>query len=122
MEGGEDIKIEYNDVPLLRKLYGEPSKYYDFQKFKDREVELTQMMREYKDPETRGDMSNYKGLMPLYNLMKSTNRQLTNLRKQRREALNIENYIERTIRTQELKEKERIIVMKFNREYDKYRK
>ena len=122
MEGGEDIKIEYNDVPLLRKLYGEPSKYYDFQKFKDREVELTQMMREYKDPETRRDMSNYKGLMPLYNLMKSTNRQLTNLRKQRREALNIENYIERTIRTQELKEKERIIVMKFNREYDKYRK
>ena len=122
MEGGEDIKLTYNDIPLLRKLYGEPSKYYDFQKFKEREVELTQMMREYKDPETRRDMSNYKGLMPLYNLMKSTNRQLTNLRKQRREALNIEDYIERTIRTQELKEKERIIVMKFNREYDKYRK
>tara|TARA_Y100000361_G_scaffold63285_1_gene55655 strand:+ start:13691 stop:21913 length:8223 start_codon:yes stop_codon:yes gene_type:complete len=122
MEGGEDIKLTYNDIPLMRKLYGEPSKYYDFQKFKDREVELTQMMREYKDPETRKGMSNYKGLMPLYNLMKSTNRQLKNLRKQRREALNIENYIERTIRTQELKEKERIIVMKFNREYDKYRK
>ena len=122
MEGGEDIKLTYNDIPLMRKLYGEPSKYYDFQKFKDREVELTQMMREYKDPETRKGMSNYKGLMPLYNLMKSTNRQLRNLRRQRREALNIENYIERTIRTQELKEKERIIVMKFNREYDKYRK
>jgi hypothetical protein len=121
-EGGEDIKLTYNDIPLMRKLYGEPSKYYDFQKYKEREVELTQMMREYKDPEARKDMSNYKGLMPLYNLMQSTNRQLRNLRKQRREALNIKDYIERTIRTQELKEKERIVIMKFNREYDKYRK
>ncbi len=46
----DELEVSFNDVPLLRKIYGEPSKYYDMEKFKEREVVIKQLMREAKDP------------------------------------------------------------------------
>ena len=27
---GEKVEMQANDIPFLRKVYGEPSRYYDF--------------------------------------------------------------------------------------------
>ena len=42
----DELDVEFNDIPLLRKMYGEPSKYYDMEKFMDRSVEIAQLVRE----------------------------------------------------------------------------
>tara|TARA_R110002049_G_scaffold102101_1_gene247448 strand:+ start:457 stop:9108 length:8652 start_codon:yes stop_codon:yes gene_type:complete len=115
-----DVKVEFNDIPLMRKMYGEPSKYYDFGKFKEREVEINQLLREYKKDRSE-DMSRYRNLIPLDNTLKSINKQLKVLRARKREARDIGNYAERSIRIQELMDKERMLIMKFNKIYDKIR-
>jgi hypothetical protein len=115
-----DVKVEFNDIPLMRKMYGEPSKYYDFGKFKERETEIKQLVREYKQDRSE-DLSRYKDLGPLNNTLKAINKQLKVLRARKREARDIGNYAERSIRIQELMDKERMLIMKFNKIYDKIR-
>ena len=116
----DDVKVEFNDIPLMRKMYGEPSKYYDFGKFKERETEIKQLVREYKKDRSE-DMSRYKDLGRLNNTLKAINKQLKVLRARKREARDIDNYAERSVRMQELMDKERELIMKFNKIYDKTR-
>lgn len=116
----DKVQVEFNDVPMLRKMYGEPSKYYDFEKFKNSEVEITQLVREYKKDRSE-DMSRYKDLGTLNNTLKAVNKQLKVLRAKKREARDIDNYAERSIRVQELMDKERSLIMKFNAIYEKIR-
>jgi hypothetical protein len=116
----DKVQVEFNDVPMLRKMYGEPSKYYDFEKFKNSEVEITQLVREYKKDRSE-DISRYKDLGTLNNTLKAVNKQLKVLRARKREARDIENYAERSIRIQELMDKERSLIMKFNAIYEKIR-
>ena len=66
-------------------------------------------------------MSRYRNLIPLDNTLKSINKQLKVLRARKREARDIGNYAERSIRIQELMDKERMLIMKFNKIYDKTR-
>ena len=46
---------------------------------------------------------------------------LQSIRKSKRAALNIEDYTERMKRIQELQDKERSVVMRFNKQYEKLR-
>ena len=115
--------MEFNDVPLMRKLYGEPSKYYDFQKYKEREEEITQLYRELKDPEIRKkqfekDPDRYKNVGRLYEGIKVINKRLKAIRKAKREAKDIKDYAERMIRIEELMQLERTEIMRFNKLYD----
>jgi len=118
----DELEVSFNDVPLLRKIYGEPAKYYDMQKFKDREVEITQLMREAKDPDARrmGE-GRYRGVGTLDKAMKAVNKRLKLIRKAKRDAKDIKDYAERQIRIQELMDMERKLVMKFNKLYDNVR-
>ena len=34
------VDLDFNDIPFMRIVYGEPSKYYDMQLYKDREIEI----------------------------------------------------------------------------------
>ena len=118
-----DIRVSFNDVPLLRKLYGEPSKYYDFEKYKEREEEITQLYRELKDPEIRKkqfekDPDRYKNVGRLYEGIKVINKRLKAIRKAKREAKDIKDYAERMIRIEELMQLERTEIMRFNKLYD----
>jgi hypothetical protein len=118
-----DVPIEFNDVPLMRKLYGEPSKYYDFEKYKEREEEITQLYRELKDPEIRKkqlekDPDRYKNVGRLYEGIKVINKRLKAIRKAKREAKDIKDYAERMIRIEELMQLERTEIMRFNKLYD----
>ena len=118
-----DIRVSFNDVPLLRKLYGEPSKYYDFEKYKEREEEITQLYRELKDPEIRKkqyekDPDRYKNVGRLYEGIKVINKRLKAIRKAKKDARDIKDYAERMIRIEELMQLERTEIMRFNKLYD----
>jgi hypothetical protein len=69
----------------------------------------------------RDDPGRYDGVLVLNQRLDFFDKQLKNIRAQKRKALNIEDYAQRTIRIEELREKERTIVMKFNEQYEKLR-
>ena len=117
----DPVKLDFNDVPFMRIVYGEPSKYYDMQKFKDREVEVKQLMSELKGNKVEGDPGRYKGIANLNANLKAINKRLRSLRKEKRAARKINNYGERVSKIQELMEKERKLLMMFNKKYDELR-
>ncbi len=117
-----DLELAFNDIPLLRKIYGEPSKFYDFQEFKDNGVTVKQLAREMKNRDSRrSEKGYYSGIAKLDELLNAYNQQLKQLRKRRRQAEKIEGFPERTARIQELRDKERKIIMKFNQTYERLR-
>ncbi len=114
-----EIKVEFNDFPMLRKMYGEPSKYYDFEKFKERETEIKQLMREYKDPSARKDNPDrYKGIGSIDKAINFANKKLKQIRKLKRQAKTIDNFAERQVEIQRLMDLERKAIMTFNKYYD----
>ena len=117
-----DLDLAFNDIPLLRKLYGEPSKFYDFQKFNENSVDIKQLSREMKNKNARRtEKGYYSGVVRLDELLNAYNQQLKQLRKRRKEAKEIESFPKRTARIQEIRDKERKIVMKFNEAYERLR-
>ena len=115
------IDLDFNDVPMARIIYGEPSKYYDFQKYKDREVEIKQLIKEYKEERKPNSGDRYKAIGTLEAYLKNTNKALKLIRAAKRKARQEPDYATRVSRVQELMEKERKLVMKFNQQYNKLR-
>ena len=59
--------------------------------------------------------------MKLESERKKTEKQIKRLRELRKEARDIKNYVERQNRIYELYEKERSLLMQFNKQYEKLR-
>jgi RNase adaptor protein for sRNA GlmZ degradation len=59
--------------------------------------------------------------MKLESARKKTEKQIKRLRELRKEARDIKNYVERQNRIYELYEKERSLLMKFNKQYEQLR-
>tara|TARA_Y100000593_G_C4251774_1_gene307548 strand:- start:74 stop:1117 length:1044 start_codon:yes stop_codon:yes gene_type:complete len=118
----DEIKVDFNDLPMIRRMYGEPSKYYDYEKFKEREEEITQLLREWKGPDRSEDLTRYKNLGPLDKKLKQYQKELKAIRKAKKEARNIDNYAERSVRMQKLEDYERKVIMSFNKYYDQMKK
>jgi hypothetical protein len=116
----EDVDIGFNDVPMLRIIYGEPSKYYDMEVYSDR-VNLLKGLE--KEMERTRDFNNprYRGVTKLRREAKKTESKLRKLRKQRKEVRNITDFGKRTAETQRLMDLERSEIMKFNKYYDEQR-
>ena len=119
---GENLKLEYNDLPFIRKMYGEPGKYYDFELYYKNKEEIEISIKEIKDPDITFVAGKYQGVTALHKQLKNAEKQLKAIRAAKREAKNIEGYVERTMRIQELMDKERKILMYFNEQYEKLRK
>ena len=117
-----DFKIAANDVPFLRILYGEASKYYDSGKYNEAKIDITQLSKEYKEDRKSGDPSRYKGVVLLKDRLDKYEKQLKVLRKKEREAREIKDFTKRSIRIQELRDKKNKIFMQFNRAYENIRK
>ena len=118
----EDIQLSYNDIPFMRKFYGEPAKFYDYQLFEENSESVKQLVRERKNPDARkSDPERYRGITVLNNKLKTYNTQLKALRKARREAKKIDDFAERTVEIQRLEDKERDIIMKWNALYEELR-
>ena len=115
------VNLDFNDVPMMRIIYGEPSKYYDFQKFKDRQVEIKQLAKEWKTDRKLNDPERYKGLSSLDAILKAYEKRLKVIRAKKRVVRKIADYSERVSKTQLLMEEERKMVMRFNKIYDEKR-
>ena len=117
-----DFKLEANDIPFMRILYGEPSKYMDMEDYRSRRQEVMQLYKELKNSPRTDKPGRYLGIRNLNDALKRYDKILENLRKAKRNALNIDDYTERMIRIQNIRDKERKIVMQFNKYYEQVRK
>ena len=118
----EDIQVQAGDVPLARILYGQPSKYFDMEKFKDNEQEFKALYKEAKESPRRDDLERYKGISTSMNsVLNKVKKQMKLLRKAQYEARKIEDYAQKTARIQELKNKERSLIMQWNKYYEQAR-
>ncbi len=117
----DPISLDFNDIPFARIVYGEPSKFYDMQMFKDREVKVKQLSSEFKNNRIPEAGDRYKNIYPLNEALKEINKSLRGLRKKKREAKKIKDYAERVSAIQNLQEKERVLVMRFNKLYEDLR-
>jgi len=115
------IDLDFNDIPFARIVYGEPSKYYDMQLFKDNEVEVKQLFSEFRENRIPNAGDRYKGIIQLNGELKLINKRLKLIRAEKRAAKKISNYSERVSKVQQLMERERKLVMEFNRRYEKLR-
>jgi hypothetical protein len=120
--GNSDIEVEANQIPLARILYGEPSKYYDYEKFKDNEQEFKSLYKELKEAPRRGDAARYKGVSEGANkTLNEVRKMLKQLRSAEQAARRIPDYTERMIRVQEIRDKQRKLVMRWNKYYEQAR-
>jgi len=116
----EDVDIAFNDVPMLRIIYGEPSKYYDMEKYADRKNLIKGL---YNEVQRTGDNRDprYKGVFALKEAYLETDREIKKLRKRRKEARNIKDFGKRTAEIQRLMDLERKQIMRFNKYYSELR-
>ena len=117
---GEKVPMKANDFPFLRKLYGEPSKYYDADVYTENATLVSQLFKERKEAEDKND-KRYKNITKLESQRKSTEKKIKRLRKLRRDARDIKDYVERQQRIYELYEKERSLLMQFNKQFEQLR-
>lgn len=117
---GEKVPMKSNDFPFLRKLYGEFSKYYDSDVYVENANTVSQLYKERKEADNKND-KRYRGIMKLESSRKRTEKQIKRLRELRKEARDIKNYVERQNRIYELYEKERSLLMQFNKQFEQLR-
>ena len=116
-----DYDISINDIPFLRIMYGEQSRYYDHGKYRDNETRVKQLYLERKDTKDWNN-SRYEGILELNNKLKITEKKLKKLREDRRKARDIKDFTRRSVEVQKIMDQERIIIMEFNKRYDELRK
>ena len=119
---GEDVDIEAGDIPLARILYGEPSKYYDFELFNENKQEFKALKKEMEKAPVVGDKGRYKGISEGMNkTLNEVDKMLKQLRSAEREARKIDDYSERMARVQAIKDKQRKLIMRWNKIYENVR-
>lgn len=116
---GEKVELQANDIPFLRKVYGEPSRYYDFDLYDQNKSEVMQLYKELKKGRV-DEPGRYKGVVTLDKKMKAVEKTLKLLRAKRR-TLDSLPYIERVNETARIQERERKLVMEYNELYEKLR-
>ncbi len=122
LRAGEFVKVEPRDIPFLRKLYGKSSKYYDYDLYRENTNLIDQLYDEYKDKEARvSDISTYKNIYPLAQLNKEVEKRLKILRKSRDRARNIKDFAKRENAIYEIEEKQRKLIMYYNKRYEELR-
>lgn len=116
-EGSEAPIIKFSDVPVLKSIYGGPSRFYDFDLYEKNTQEILQFEQEAKKGGDTRTKFNYVGIGELKVLYNNTEQQLGFVRDAKRQARQIEDYIERSNEAYRLQEIERIIVTRFNARY-----
>ena len=120
---GEDgeVKIRYNDVPIVKKIYGEASPFYDVEKFKENQKEVQQLFREIRENKIIKEEGRYNGIQSLNEELKKSDELLKQIRAEVKKARGIENYIDRQNRIFEMYELQRKTMAGFNKKYEKLR-
>ena len=108
-------------MPLARKVYGEASRYYDFDLFEENAQEVMQLKKELREGLKVEGRGRYNGVNRLYSTLRDTEKRLQRIRDRKRQARDISDYIRRSNVLTQLMEEEREAVMKFNNLYEQAR-
>ena len=82
---------------------------------------MKQLFSEFRENRIPNAGDRYKGVVQLNGELKLINKRLKLIRAEKRAAKKISNYSERVSKVQQLMEKERKLVMEFNKRYEKLR-
>ena len=119
VEDDEKINIKRSDIPLLKLMYGEASRFYDYDLYKKNRDDINQSMRELKKGSDR--TYNLAGVVELDRLLDNTEKVLEKIRELKKMARDIEDYVDRSNTIDDLNESERIEYMMFNASYEELR-
>ena len=111
--------IKFNDVPVIKTIYGTAaSRFYDFDLYEENVNEILQYDKELRKGtiESRQDV-NFIGIQQLKIEHAKAEDALSTVRKAKKEARDIEDYIDRSNKAYELQEVERKLIMIFNARY-----
>ena len=115
----EVIKIRRSDVPLLKLMYGEASRFYDTDLYRNNLTELKQAKREMDEGESMD--FNVTGVQALTAQAKQTEKVLEQIREMKKRAREVEDYVDRQNAIYKLQEAERMEYMLFNATYEELR-
>ena len=119
IEEDEVIKFRRSDVPLLKLMYGEASRFYDTDLYRKNMRELKQAQKELKEGESTS--FNVAGVQQLKSIAKQTDVMLSKIRDLKKKAREIEDYVDKQNAIYELQEAERVEYMLFNATYEELR-
>ena len=121
---GEKPDLEVRKLPFVSKVYAEPNDYVDqtnyfkrFEKIQQRELAIKD--RRQKGEMTQKDKKDYSKVAAVVKRYEAANKKLSELRKKKRAANDIENSIERAKKLKILNEKYFELIKKTNGEYNK---
>jgi len=114
------IQMRPSQIPLIRKIYGEPSRYFDSDLYKENTFEVQQLSKELKE-EPILEPGRYRGVQELNQLFKETNKALQFIRAQRRGAKEIEDRTKRINLLYDLDERQRRLMTMYNKRHEELR-
>ncbi len=113
--------VRFSDVPILKTIYGGPSRFYDFDLFEENRQDILQHVRELKNSRETPSNIDFTGIQQLKTQLKNIEDVLIVVRKEKKKARDVEDYIERGRRAYDLQEAERQAIMIFNKMYEDLR-
>ena len=116
-----EVKINYNDVPIIKKIYGEASPFYDIAAFKENDANVGQLYRELQNNSIIDEPGRYNGIQALKEESKKVNKELKALRAALKKARKVDDYIDRQNQIWELQEMMRGTMARFNKKYNTLR-
>ena len=124
-QGENKIMMEPSDIPIARKVYGSPSRFFDADLFRNNSLDVMQLSKELKESPNFEREGRYVGVQALDGMLKQTNNLLKDIRKYRRLIRDAEpgfyTYTEKANELAKLEEAERQAMARFNGAYEKLR-
>ena len=112
--------VRFSDVPILKTIYGGPSRFYDYDLFVKNKQDIGQFDREIRKGEGDVQGLDFTGVQRLKNELKETEKMLDIYRKAKLKARELP-YLDRSNATYEIQEAERAEIVYFNALYYQYR-
>ena len=124
-QGENKIMMEPSDIPIARKVYGSPSRFFDADLFRNNSMDVMQLSKELKEAPNFEREGRYVGVQTLDGMLKQTNDLLKEIRKFRRLIRDSEpgfyTYTEKANELAKLEEAERQAMARFNGAYERLR-
>jgi len=112
--------VKFSDVPILKTIYGGPSRFYDFDLFDKNRKEVEQYFEELKDAKDGKlvpGFVDFEGVKKLKEKLKDAEEALRVVWDARKKVKEIEDFIDRSNAMYMIQEAERQVIMQFNKDY-----
>ena len=119
VEEDEKVQLRRSDVPIIKLMYGEASRFYDYDLYRKNSDEIEQAIREMKKGESLD--FDFTGVMELKVLLDQTQKTLDAIKEYKKLVYEVDDYVDRNNELDKLSEGERMEYMLFNAAYEELR-